>query len=159
MSNLKIDKIIVHDDENIKGFFYEYRWLSNYHDCFISYYGLNFLNTESAYQAMKCKTLQQAKTFCQLSGLEAKKLSKVISIRAYWDKIRYNIMSELVFQKYLLHKDLREKLLATGDKYIEETNYWDDVYWGVCDGVGENNLGKITMAVRAYFRALEDGNN
>ena len=57
-----------------------------------------------------------------------------------------------IFQKFLLHLPLREMLLETGDKYIEETNYWKDTYWGVCDGIGENNLGKIIMATREYFK-------
>jgi ribA/ribD-fused uncharacterized protein len=154
MRNNKIDEIIQHDDENIKGFFYEYRWLSNYHDCDIFWMGLHFKNTEAAYQASKCSEISNAKVFQTMSGLEAKKHSHTFVARRYWDKMRYNIMAQLVFQKYLIHQDLREKLLATGDMYIEETNYWDDTFWGVCNGVGENNLGKITMATREYFKNL-----
>ena len=43
---------------------------------------------------------------------------------------------------------LRDKLIATGDAYIEETNNWGDEFWGVCHGFGENMLGKILMEIR-----------
>lgn len=152
MRNNKIDEILQHDDENIKGFFYEYRWLSNYHDCDIFWMGLHFKNTEAAYQASKCYELSNAKLFQTMSGLEAKKHSKTFVARRYWDEMRYNIMAQLIFQKFLVHKDLRELLLATDEKYIEETNYWNDTYWGVCNGIGENNLGKLIMNTRAYFK-------
>lgn len=33
----------------------------------------------------------------------------------------------------------------------EETNYWNDTDWDVCNGDGENKLGKILMNTRNYF--------
>lgn len=30
-----------------------------------------------------------------------------------------------------------------------EGNTWGDKFWGVCDGEGENHLGKLLMEVRA----------
>ena len=43
-------------------------------------------------------------------------------------------------------------LLDTGDKFIEETNWWKDQFWGVYNGVGENNLGKILMRIREEIK-------
>jgi hypothetical protein len=43
-------------------------------------------------------------------------------------------------------------LLATGDMELIEDNDWDDTYWGVCNGAGENNLGKLLMKIRAEAR-------
>jgi len=31
---------------------------------------------------------------------------------------------------------------------LEETNTWGDKYWGVCNGEGENQLGKLLMKIR-----------
>jgi len=31
-------------------------------------------------------------------------------------------------------------------------NHWGDRYWGVCDGKGENNLGKIQMGIRRFWQ-------
>ena len=55
--------------------------------------------------------------------------------------------------KFYRNLDIREKLLATGDKYLEEKNFWNDVFWGVdYKKGGENKLGKILMKVRECLR-------
>lgn len=64
-------------------------------------------------------------------------------------------MASLVTQKFdkALNPELYQKLQNTGNKYLEETNYWEDTYWGVHkteakeEGVGENNLGKLLMKI------------
>jgi predicted NAD-dependent protein-ADP-ribosyltransferase YbiA (DUF1768 family) len=63
-------------------------------------------------------------------------------------------MAVCVFSKFLINKDLRQKLVETGDKYLEETNNWGDAYWGVYEDVGNNKLGKILMATRSYWKIL-----
>ena len=68
----------------------------------------------------------------------------------YWGSAKKKIMYLLLLDKFSRnHRELREKLKATGDAYLEETNTWNDTYWGVCNGVGENNLGKLLMKVRS----------
>ena len=147
---------VVHDDRYIKGFVGEYRWLSNMHECWILWHGLAFSSVEAAYQASKSHNIEVAKKFQDYSGPESKKQSKLISVRKDWPELKLNVMSQLVFQKFLQHADLRGKLLATGDRYIEETNYWKDQYWGVCNGAGQNNLGKILMCTREYFKKMNE---
>lgn len=136
---------------SIKGFRDEYFWLSNMYTCIIQWQGLCFSSTESAYQASKV-TGELAKPFQMMTGKQAKAHVKTLYVRKTWQDIKYNVMAQLVFQKFLVHDDLRQKLLDTGDCYIEETNTWNDTYWGVCNGVGENNLGKILMNTREYFK-------
>lgn len=48
--------------------------------------------------------------------------------------------------------ELGEKLLATGVVNIEEGNSWGDTFWGVCEGHGENHLGKLIMEQRDALR-------
>lgn len=120
---------------------------------------LRFLNVEAAYQASKCNSLKEAKTFCTMTGKEAKKASKNIEVKKNWDYIKYDIMSQLVFQKFLNDLKLREKLVDTWPKYLEETNTWKDTYWGVYNEKGTNNLGKILMSVRSYFKELQYNEN
>ncbi len=55
--------------------------------------------------------------------------------------------------KFTRHFDLREKLLATGDRKLVEGNTWGDTFWGVCRGNGKNHLGKILMKIRAELQA------
>lgn len=47
------------------------------------------------------------------------------------------------------YDDLKAKLLETGDAELVESNWWHDYFWGVCNGRGENHLGKILMKIRA----------
>jgi predicted NAD-dependent protein-ADP-ribosyltransferase YbiA (DUF1768 family) len=38
--------------------------------------------------------------------------------------------------------------MKTFDGHIEEGNWWNDTFWGVCRGKGHNNLGKLIMQIR-----------
>jgi predicted NAD-dependent protein-ADP-ribosyltransferase YbiA (DUF1768 family) len=40
----------------------------------------------------------------------------------------------------------------TKEKLLIEGNYWKDTFWGICDGIGKNYLGKILMEVREEFK-------
>lgn len=134
--------------KEIKGFFGPYRWLSNFWSVDISYMGLIYPTVEHAYQATKAirredrLSIQQAKT----PG-EAKRIGRRFPRRL--DSLE--IMRRLTEIKYE-NQDLRKRLLATGDAYIEETNTWGDQFWGVCRGRGDNHLGEIIMAVRDAIR-------
>ena len=66
-------------------------------------------------------------------------------------------MFDIVRQKFLQHQDLAEKLLATGDGYLEEGNNWGDRYFGVVNGVGENVLGCSLMIVREELKKRKQG--
>lgn len=69
-------------------------------------------------------------------------------MRSDWEEVKDKVMYEIVLAKFTQNPDLKEKLLATGDEYLEEGNTWGDTIWGTVDGVGENRLGKILMRVR-----------
>lgn len=57
-------------------------------------------------------------------------------------------MKDIVMAKFTQNEDLKEKLLSTGNTYLEEGNTWGDRIWGVVDGNGANLLGNILMNVR-----------
>ena len=74
-----------------------------------------------------------------------------VKLREDWEQVKLLVMEDLVRQKF--SKDpLKDRLLSTGSEYLEETNWWKDTYWGVCNGVGENILGQILMRVRDSLR-------
>lgn len=155
--NPKIDNIIVHDENNIKGFFYEYRWLSNFHLCPVEYGGYVFPSSENAYQCIKMKIgdLNQPYTitdFVAATPNEAKKMGQKVILRDDWERVKTFKMWMILNEKFSQNPDLTEKLLATGTKYLEETNYWKDTFLGVCNGIGENRLGKILMNMREEFK-------
>ena len=141
-------KIAIHDDKNIKGFFGPYRFLSNFHLCPVQFEGIVYPANENAYMAAKCKVHAQRVVFKDIAPKEAKSEGRKVLLREDWEEVKLNIMYELNKQKFEWHPELRAALLATGDRYIEETNWWKDIYWGCCDGVGQNHLGRIIMRIR-----------
>lgn len=82
---------------------------------------------------------------------EAKRLGRKIQLRPDWEKIKDNIMLTGLRKKFA-DPELRNLLLATGDEELVEGNYWRDTYWGVCNGVGQNKLGKLLMQVREEIK-------
>ena len=137
-----------HDDKNIKGFFDEYRYLSNFHLCEVLFEGVLYPSSENAYMAAKTTDLESRKQFETIKPREAKELGMKIKLRDNWDQIKFQIMYDILLDKFTRNSDLRQELLDTGDKFLEETNYWGDIIWGVCDGKGQNNLGLTLMKIR-----------
>ena len=139
---------------DIKGFNKEFRFLSNFYPAVVEYDGLEYSSTEHAYQAAKTLDAAERRRIreSQKPG-DAKRLGKQVKMRTDWEQIKIGVMRDLVRQKFTKHKELKEKLLATGDAYIEETNTWNDTFWGVCKGKGHNWLGKILMEIRNELSA------
>ena len=148
---------VVHDSKNIKGFFGDYRFLSNYHVCSVYFDGQAYGSSEAAYQAAKTEDTELRRSFICFSPSDAKKMGKTIIVRNGWNSMRYDVMSSIVFDKFYRNTDLREKLIATENKYLSEENHWGDIFWGICDGKGENNLGKILMGVREFWKIKNKG--
>jgi predicted NAD-dependent protein-ADP-ribosyltransferase YbiA (DUF1768 family) len=78
---------------------------------------------------------------------EAKKAGRSVHLRTDWEQIKVGLMCGLVSQKFQDPK-LKQMLLDTGDQELIEGNYWFDDFWGVHNGKGKNQLGKILMLVR-----------
>lgn len=57
-----------------------------------------------------------------------------------------------MLNKEVATKRQQAKLLATRDRMLIEGNDWGDTFWGMVDGEGENNLGKILMRVREEIK-------
>lgn len=133
----------------INSFSNEYRFLSNFYPCSVELDKDVYPSVEHAYQAAKTLNLEDRQLIQHtVEPNIAKKLGKYVTIRENWEEIKLEIMSDLVWQKFSTNDDLRAKLLATQGYELIEGNWWNDTYWGICQGVGQNNLGKILMAVR-----------
>ena len=75
-----------------------------------------------------------------------------LPLRSDWEQVKDDVMREAALQKFSTHADIREILLATGDKVLVE-NSPIDYYWGCGkDGSGKNKLGQILMEVREILR-------
>ena len=138
------------------GFDGDYAFLSNYWECTVVFDGLQFRSVEAAYQAAKCRNPSERRDFTNLTPDEAKRLGREVQLRPDWERAKINIMRSLLHYKFCAHPDLERALLATGDKELVEGNTWGDTFWGVCNGVGENHLGRLLMEVREALRKKEE---
>ena len=145
--------------DTIKCFDGEYAFLSNFYECEVEWEGITYPSTEHAFQA--AKVINPA-TRLVIAAAEtpgkAKRMGRQVQLRGDWEQVKDMIMYEIVLAKFQQNRELADKLLDTAPAALEEGNTWNDTYWGVCNGVGRNQLGKTLMTVRAYIafeRALE----
>ena len=131
----------------ISAFRGDYRWLSNFERCDILYKGILYKSAEAAFQAQKTTNIKARYIFTKLDARESKTLGRVIQLRSDWEEVKDEIMYDICEIKFNLPQ-FKAKLVDTGEMEIVEGNYWGDTYWGVCDGVGKNELGKIIMDIR-----------
>jgi hypothetical protein len=118
----------------------------------VKYGGLTYINSEAAFQAQKCLNPAEIPTFTKLWPGEAKHRGRNVAIRPDWNKVREDIMYNVVKSKFEQNAELKAMLLATGDEYLEEGNTWGDTTWGTVNGVGKNWLGLILMRLRSEFK-------
>jgi len=139
-------------------FWGEKRFLSNMYEATVLIDGVVYPSSEHYYQSQKF--LEDEHKNMILKGTtpkESKKIARKIleenpnAIRDDFDDIKIDIMKKVVFAKFEQNLDLQEKLLNIEGEIVER-NDWDDRFWGVSDGVGENNLGIILMNIRQIFK-------
>lgn len=146
-------EVVVHDESQIKGFFGPFRFLSNMWPARVWLDGYRYPSVENAYQAAKFAPSERA-YFMTCSPYEAKEASigkPMQYSKEVWGRMKVSVMRMLLIQKYHreIHPELYEQLQSTLRKYLEETNWWHDTFWGRdLEGIGENNLGKLQMEIR-----------
>lgn len=137
----------------------EYGFLSNFHSHPFEYKGIVYPHAEGAFQAQKCSTDEERMKYTLIKNpVVAKRTGKKEpGFPANWDEIAYDIMKDILKAKFAV-PELAEKLLATGDAYLEEGNHWHDNRWGrcTCEKCQKKNatnwLGKILMEIRAELQ-------
>ena len=132
----------------INSFDGDYDFLSNFYECPINWKGRTYRNSESIYQSSKSKDESVIDDFVKMTGSQAKKSGRKLDIREDWNNIKEDLMYLICHAKFFQNEDLGQKLMNTGDAVLIEGNYWGDRYWGVCNGEGQNKLGKILMKIR-----------
>lgn len=136
----------------IKVFDGEYAFLSNFYERQVEYEGITYGSSEAAFQAQKTLDIEERLQFATLTPMQSKRKGRKVTLRPDWEGVKVLTMYEIVLAKFTQNPDLAEKLIATGDEELVEGNYWHDTFWGVCDGVGTNFLGKILMDVRENIK-------
>ncbi len=141
----------IKDTNPITSFRGEYKFLSNFYPCNMPEV---CPTAEHFYQSLKTtdKKWRERIKAATTPG-KAKRLGRQAPLKAGWNEDRLEAMWATVWLKFI-HQDLRYKLIQTGDRELVEGNNWGDTFWGVCNGVGENHLGKILMNVRQELKEM-----
>lgn len=145
------------------------RWsfLSNFYPCKIVHQGITYPSTEHYYVAQKVNDDQMIngqfypkadvrEMIAHISTPgQVKKFGRTLKLRKDWNNVKFEVMEWCLREKFKDEK-LKEMLLQTGDEELIEGNTWNDIYWGVCNGKGENNLGKLLMKIRSEIKGEQN---
>ncbi|MFM2381384.1 MAG: hypothetical protein RLZZ76_151 [Candidatus Parcubacteria bacterium] len=112
--------------------------------------GVVFKTAEHAYQALRVIPSARGEVASARSPMDAWRAGQKCKERGEivpgFDK---DVLMEMILRaKLVQHADIREVLLATGDRELLKV-YDTDYYWGTgADGTGENRMGKLWMKLR-----------
>ncbi len=127
----------------------EFGFLSNFAAAKVTLDGMEYPTVEHAYMAAKTlNPLERLMIQRCASPVDAKRAGRKVKLRADWDKVKLAVMENLLRQKFSI-PSYQMKLKSTGDLHLQEDNTWGDRFWGVCNGVGQNHLGKLLMKIRS----------
>jgi hypothetical protein len=127
----------------------EYRFLSNFYYSKILYEGIEYPSVEHAFQAAKTLDKELRLFMSKMKSCnDVKGYGRKVDLREDWEQVKLQVMYDLVKIKFTSNNYLKQKLIETENEELIEGNYWNDFYWGICNGKGENHLGKILMKVR-----------
>ena len=132
-------------------FFHEYFFLSNFYPAKFTdpKTGITYSSTEHFYQAHKTIIQSERQKIIDApTPGKSKYLGRKCTIRKDWNNIKLKIMATALVLKFTQNENLKEKLIDTNTLLLEEGNTWGDTYWGVCNGIGRNELGKLLMKLR-----------
>jgi ribA/ribD-fused uncharacterized protein len=136
----------------------EFAFLSNFYENpspIEDEFGIVYWTVHHYFQAMKSldKEVRQQVASAQTPG-KAKRIGRRLKLRDDWEDIKISVMRNALIKKFA-DPLMREKLLETGDAELVEGNTWNDTFWGVCNGEGRNELGRLLMMIRESYKGIE----
>jgi ribA/ribD-fused uncharacterized protein len=132
----------------------ENSFLSNFYPSPVTMDGITYPTVEHAFQAAKTDDQEIRQQIAnKATPGKAKRAGGGRGIVKDFDQVAWDVkkvatMRQLVFDKFFCYPDLADQLKATGTQQLIEGNVWNDTFWGVCRGNGQNHLGEILMQVR-----------
>jgi N-glycosidase YbiA len=143
----------------IKEFTGDYAFLSNFYPSPLVFDDITFPTVEHYFQASKSNDpAEHAKIAALPTPGKAKRAGRLLSLRPNWDSFRILVMITALKIKFAAGTELAEKLLATGNAYLQEGNRHGDVFWGVDldTNNGKNKLGELLMKQRYQLRVDQE---
>lgn len=146
----------------IDSFTGQWGFLSNFHPAPLAWEGMDYATSEHAFNAGK--TLDRAQREWVQSAPKpriAKERGQKVTLRDGWnERVRYDVMAQVLRAKFLCDPRRVQALLSTGASLLVEGTQWHDQHWGdcrcgraTCAEPGQNHLGRHLMALRSEIRA------
>ena len=127
----------------------------------------DFENVEQAMMAGKAMLFNDKESFNKILKTSNPKSVKALGRKVknfnpeLWDEYKKFIVKMAVNSKFTYNKELKDKLISTGNKYLAEDSPWDKV-WGIGtkslklkqskSWPGQNLLGIILMEIREELK-------
>lgn len=151
----------------------DWGWLSSFHTGLFYYKDRRYRTVEHAFHAQKSDDAKyqgpfsiDSPAYIGDSALAAKHRgskksfeSSAFVLRKNWDDVRVQIMRECVEAFYAAHPELGERLVKTLPAPLHHTGYKVGTFWGMQKGKGENQHGKILMALRNKLAKQREDKN
>ena len=89
---------------------------------------------------------------------QSKKLGRQVLLRNDWEEVKDKVMYDVCYAKFTQDEELKNKLLATGNRELIEANLHNDKCWGMVYNnktrsyEGENRLGIVLMKLRENLK-------
>lgn len=143
--------------EPIESFSGRFGFLSNFSPAEVALDGIVYPTVEHAYQAAKTMSRVQRELIhdAKTPG-NAKRFGRDVTLREDWEFVKVDVMRDLLRQKFA-DTYRGNMLLSTGGALLVEGNHWNDRFWGVCKGVGQNWLGRLLMEIRKDLKESKNG--
>lgn len=144
-----------------------YAYMSNFFMHPVEWDGRSWPSNEHLYQARKISPLHpnalELQEIIRTSGdaYDAKKCGRYLDkkglTRPDWhvgnEPYKLTVMREAVALKFPARDSLlTQALVETHPQRLVEGNWWGDTFWGVCEGVGKNWLGRLLMSRREQLK-------
>ena len=144
--------IIVQDDADA---YYE---LHNSYPRTIRINHMYWLSVEHYYQAQKFQQSADQQLIYRAKTPEAaRELGRTSTAERVpsWETHKAEVMQDALYEKFKQNEDLKQLLIETGTALIHYVSTTEQ-YWGITsEGVGQNALGTLLMAVRTKLQTFE----
>ena len=149
----------------------ERKWLSTFFEAKpFQFNDFTFPTVEHAYHSQKMdNSNRKYKVYAQqftedITPEEAKNLGSKktfeeneLELRPDWNEVRLQLMEDISRAYYMANKNMKKKLIDTGDKVLLHKGPRIDSFWGIKKDGGLNYHGKILMKLRNEFKSLTGG--
>jgi len=138
--------------KQITSFTGDYDFLSNSYKSPVEFNGIEYATVDACYWAQRPKDEHSRIKFARLKPAKAKAKAINAIPRDDWDDVKVNIMNNILLKKFG-KEELKKKLLDTGNAELINNVSYNDEFYGVHYGNGENILGKLLMQIRDKIKS------